>query len=585
MARRTFIAFIAALALALFAAGCSGTSEQAAGTATGSPGATDAGIGLSPGGGVGAAGEPSDEETAVATGGDPEEAEEESPEPGVLACTYQRYAYGSYGEPFSLQLTAAGGSGDYRFALAAGEALPEGIALNAATDTLEGTPSRPGEFSTAFTVTDLKENASRECRPIRFTIADLVVKAGRLEGAAPFAPLQKGTSGDPTPTPSRISRFLFGVMGGEWMEKEEYGGFRLQLTLCADAAMSRECVVFAGDSLAGLKRGRWTTAVFDLPEKLPGMSKQNGVFRPTMVTIGPNHRHLSMTQVGKKGPYHVKGVHFSLHRELGRVYTYLNPCFEKRILRDDRFRFGPDDTAICAVVTTGTASDDGDGKDAGTRARIDLLVRLAPEYEGDAYKAQYAESFVRTHGAEEYFRLYSPFFDEILQRKPESSPVQTFLTLRLNWNPINIDDSAISLQFWSGRTVSAGDFLDHNPFSMSTTNHNVWLRLCPMCGQFSPAAVRESQAWLLDRYRVYLFFPGKVDSDGMRMLLAETPRGQESQWVLTEGTQAPDDHATAALVIDDGLLFTERIPFREVKGADQIARILVQELTTLRYQR
>jgi hypothetical protein len=56
--------------------------------------------------------------------------------------------------PFALQLAAAGGKPTYKWALAAGTALPAGLTLDTATGAITGTPTQAGTFAFKVGVTD-----------------------------------------------------------------------------------------------------------------------------------------------------------------------------------------------------------------------------------------------------------------------------------------------------------------------------------------------------------------------------------------------------------------------------------------------
>ncbi|HUB75604.1 MAG TPA: Ig domain-containing protein, partial [Solirubrobacteraceae bacterium] len=59
----------------------------------------------------------------------------------------------SAGSPYSAQLSATGGSGDYAWSIATGT-LPAGLTLNATTGAISGTPTAPGTSTVTFAATD-----------------------------------------------------------------------------------------------------------------------------------------------------------------------------------------------------------------------------------------------------------------------------------------------------------------------------------------------------------------------------------------------------------------------------------------------
>ena len=59
-----------------------------------------------------------------------------------------------YNQPYSQGLLALGGTGPYSWAVASGSALPPGLALNATTGMISGTPTNTGSITTAITLSD-----------------------------------------------------------------------------------------------------------------------------------------------------------------------------------------------------------------------------------------------------------------------------------------------------------------------------------------------------------------------------------------------------------------------------------------------
>jgi hypothetical protein len=91
-------------------------------------------------------------------------------------------ARGEVGIRFRTTFTAAGGSGTYTWSLTAG-ALPAGVALDAATGTITGTPRRAGNYSFVLTATDSEGRVATTSAAMRVA-ARLVIKTPRLKPAA-----------------------------------------------------------------------------------------------------------------------------------------------------------------------------------------------------------------------------------------------------------------------------------------------------------------------------------------------------------------------------------------------------------------
>ncbi|HVG63082.1 MAG TPA: putative Ig domain-containing protein [Hyalangium sp.] len=112
------------------------------------------------------------------------------------------------GAPFSRSLAASGGTAPLTYSA---QGLPAGIALDPQTGTLAGSPSSPGSFDIAASVTDAAGRSDQRSYPLlvleapRFVTASLppatatVSYAVRIEAAGGKAPLAYGPSGGALP--------------------------------------------------------------------------------------------------------------------------------------------------------------------------------------------------------------------------------------------------------------------------------------------------------------------------------------------------------------------------------------------------
>ena len=82
------------------------------------------------------------------------------------------------GVPFRKALTAAGGSGSYTWSVSTG-ALPAGVAVDAATGAISGTPQRAGTYSFVVTATDSEGRVATTSAALRVA-AKLTIKTSRL---------------------------------------------------------------------------------------------------------------------------------------------------------------------------------------------------------------------------------------------------------------------------------------------------------------------------------------------------------------------------------------------------------------------
>ena len=71
-----------------------------------------------------------------------------------LKATVPAATAGEVNRPFSLGLAAVGGKQGYKWSLATGSTLPDGLSLDASTGAITGTPTAPGATAAKVTVTD-----------------------------------------------------------------------------------------------------------------------------------------------------------------------------------------------------------------------------------------------------------------------------------------------------------------------------------------------------------------------------------------------------------------------------------------------
>jgi hypothetical protein len=82
----------------------------------------------------------------------------------TLTVTTASLPGGRVGTPYVAALVASGGTPPYTWSLATGS-LPPGVALNATTGALNGTPSTPGTYPSSVTVTDSAAGSVRAIAP------------------------------------------------------------------------------------------------------------------------------------------------------------------------------------------------------------------------------------------------------------------------------------------------------------------------------------------------------------------------------------------------------------------------------------
>ncbi len=88
---------------------------------------------------------------------------------------------GEVGIRLKKAFTATGGSGTYTWSVSSG-ALPAGVALDATTGTISGTPLRAGSYQFVLTATDSEGRAASTTGAMR-VVTRLVIKTPRLEAA------------------------------------------------------------------------------------------------------------------------------------------------------------------------------------------------------------------------------------------------------------------------------------------------------------------------------------------------------------------------------------------------------------------
>jgi large repetitive protein len=106
-------------------------------------------------------------------------------------------ATGEVGIPFRKAFTATGGSGTYTWSLASSGTLPAGVALDAASGTISGTPHRAGNYPFVVTATDSEGRVATMSTSMR-VVTRLVIKTARLK----------------IPTSARVYRARLVALGG-----------------------------------------------------------------------------------------------------------------------------------------------------------------------------------------------------------------------------------------------------------------------------------------------------------------------------------------------------------------------------------
>lgn len=108
--------------------------------------------------------------------------------PSPLSITTLTLPAGSPGVPYAAQLQAAGGVTPYSWSVLAGN-LPPGLALDAATGALSGTPSAAGAFVFTAQVQDAAQNTATRTYTVRFA-EPLVITTSSLPEATEGQPYQ-----------------------------------------------------------------------------------------------------------------------------------------------------------------------------------------------------------------------------------------------------------------------------------------------------------------------------------------------------------------------------------------------------------
>jgi len=108
------------------------------------------------------------------------------PAPPLLIST-EGFAAGSIGSPFLQQLAATGGVPPYTWSIASGS-LPPGLALDAASGSVRGTPYAAGTFSFTVVVTDSRSTSSQKQGSITIIALPLSILTASIPVAVAGSP-------------------------------------------------------------------------------------------------------------------------------------------------------------------------------------------------------------------------------------------------------------------------------------------------------------------------------------------------------------------------------------------------------------
>lgn len=166
----------------------------------------------------------------------------------------------------------------------------------------------------------------------------------------------------------------------------------------------------------------------------------------------------------------LQGIYVNVKYDGNRRYQYNNPCLEKWMGPDDALPFGPNDTAVCAIVSTGTQP--GSGTD-------DPVFLVLDNTDVDLARKGYQKT-------QTALRDWSSHF--INTADGEDTALEMFWDGRDNLS-----------DFEYGETAPYGDYLfDVMPFEGNPRFH------------FQKGRDRDDDgAWLLNTAEIFVFQPGK----------------------------------------------------------------------------
>lgn len=179
--------------------------------------------------------------------------------------------------------------------------------------------------------------------------------------------------------------------------------------------------------------------------------------------------------------------------------TYYNPCVEQWMDKGDTLNFGPNDTAVCAIVTTGDVSH------GGTNDSVFLAL--------ENFDATKTNSGTTDTSLSEWSSHFEGTTD--------------IAKVDLFWGGADdIDD------FKRGTAISYGDYLfDVKPYNGAPTIH------------FEKLSDGTDGGWCLEKYQVFVFQPGKF-------LNTPETSADATVWHLGKVQSTPED---SCWLDDDGL--------------------------------
>jgi Putative Ig domain len=105
-----------------------------------------------------------------------------APPPGINITTTSPLPFGQVGVAYSATLAATGGIPPYTWSLANGSTLPGGLALNASTGAITGTPTATGSFSPTFSVADSSTDTAAASLTLAVSPATITVSISPARG-------------------------------------------------------------------------------------------------------------------------------------------------------------------------------------------------------------------------------------------------------------------------------------------------------------------------------------------------------------------------------------------------------------------